>query len=110
MEKLERIKEYIIGAMATIGSPISESDKIKEIDRLLMECLEKEIDTILNVQQQVKNLNIPAVICSYLKICPRCKSEFTSTCIDNDEICDKCCDEINDGRRNEIWVDGNLIG
>ena len=45
---LLNIKEYILGVLLTIEAPISDIDKLKEIDKLMIECLNKEIDPILN--------------------------------------------------------------
>jgi len=49
MEEIKKIKEYIIGALATIGcdAKLSDSDKLKQVDDLLMECLENVIDPYL---------------------------------------------------------------
>ena len=92
MEKLERIKEYLIGALATIGAPISDTDKLSEIDRLLLECLNKEIDTILNEQQRVKNLNIPAVSNNEVTFCPYCHGNNVIDWGDEEKewICNDC--------------------
>lgn len=40
MEEIGNIREYLVAALLTLDAPLSKDEKIKETDKLLIECIE----------------------------------------------------------------------